>query len=471
VLAFVGTGALRAIYPYPIDGIEPGALQEVRRVIAGRPLYVAPTLDYVPFIYGPLYFYLAAPVAALLGSELLGLRTVSVLASLGSLTLVALLVQRETGSWAMGLVGSGLLAASAPQVGALDVGRMDALQLSLLLAAVWAARRACLEPGAGWRSAAACGGLMGLALLTKQSGTPLAVALLIALVLGRRDLVPAFVLALGATLGGALLLLVAQSGRWPLFYLWELPRRHDIRLELLPRFWDHLLARFTLPLVLGLLYPIGRFQDGDRSRGVFYTTVSLGMLATAWAAQSTVGGGRNVELPAFAMLSILFALELHQARGLAGSYGIAIALAQFAILVYNPRLVVPYRSDMWDGDRLTETLGAMPGPIFAGSYHGFLRQAPDAVAPDLGAMLELQGAFGGVQTPEGEQWASQYVAALQERRFTYLIVDPDVNAPMVVNLATELGYQHVGPLFPPNDVYWLWRTGWSPRAEVYARPQ
>src|SRR5437016_6060808 len=63
-VAFVGVGVLRATYPYTIDGLEPGVLQEVRRVLVGQPLYVAPELGYVPLIYGPLYFYAAAAVAA-----------------------------------------------------------------------------------------------------------------------------------------------------------------------------------------------------------------------------------------------------------------------------------------------------------------------------------------------------------------------------------------------------------------------
>ena len=54
------TGALRVVYPYPIDGLEPGSIQVVERVLHGQPIYGPPTLDFVPLIYGPLYFYAAA---------------------------------------------------------------------------------------------------------------------------------------------------------------------------------------------------------------------------------------------------------------------------------------------------------------------------------------------------------------------------------------------------------------------------
>src|ERR1700681_2233850 len=77
IAAFAVTGLLRAIFPFPLDGLEGGALQEVARIRAGLPIYVAPTLDYVPFIYGPLYYYVSALVAMVVRSDLLALRLVS----------------------------------------------------------------------------------------------------------------------------------------------------------------------------------------------------------------------------------------------------------------------------------------------------------------------------------------------------------------------------------------------------------
>jgi hypothetical protein len=147
---------------------------------------------------------------------------------------------------------------------------------------------------------------------------------------------------------------------------------------------------------------------------------------------------------------------------------LCVAIVQFATMFYNPRLAVPYRSDLWDGDRLSAALAALPGPIFAGSYQSFITD-PTAVAPDLAAITELTGATsGGGGTPEGTpSWEGQFASALEQRRFTYLIIDPDVAASILTDLATDFGYRDAGPLFPPGDIYWSWRTGWSPKAEVY----
>ena len=150
---------------------------------------------------------------------------------------------------------------------------------------------------------------------------------------------------------------------------------------------------------------------------------------------------------------------------------VCAAILQLAAMAYNPRLVVPYRSDLWAGQRLASTLAGLPGPILAPSYQSYLTD-PTAVAPDPDAITEVTGSTsGGGGTPEGTRnWDAHFAEALQARRFTYIIVDPDVAAAVVTELASAYGYKDVGPLFPPGDVYWAWRTGWAPRAEVYALP-
>jgi hypothetical protein len=481
VAVFAVAGVARAVYPYTIDGIEPGALQQVRRILAGQPLYVAPQLDYVPLIYGPLYYYLAAAVGAAFGSGLLGLRLVSLVSSLGSAALVALLVRRETGNLGIGLVGAGLLLACGPRLDlTMDTGRVDALSLLLLLGSVYLARVATLERTATWRRAALSGTLMGLALLTKQTGVVVALAVLLTFTLSRLDRLPAYVLALGVVFGGGMVLLTLRDGQWPLFYLWQLPRGHEIRPELLTRFWSDLDSRFMLPIVVGPFYVFGRALAGDWRRVVFYTTTMLALVGMAWVSDAVLGAGRNVQVTGYAAFAVLCALGLSEALTRIGGsvqaapirqYVLCATIVQLAVLVYNPRLVVPYRSDLWAGQRLASTLAALPGPIFAPSYQSYLTD-PTAVAPDLDAITEVTGSTsGGGGTPEGtSNWDAQYGEALQGRRFTYLIVDPDVAAAVVTEVAAAYGYKDIGPLFPPGDVYWAWRTTWAPRAELYARP-
>ncbi len=48
----------RLTYPFPLEWLESNSLIEVHRILAGRQLYPAPTISYVPDGYPPLYFVL-----------------------------------------------------------------------------------------------------------------------------------------------------------------------------------------------------------------------------------------------------------------------------------------------------------------------------------------------------------------------------------------------------------------------------
>jgi 4-amino-4-deoxy-L-arabinose transferase-like glycosyltransferase len=144
----------------------------------------------VPTIYTPLYFYVSALAARLLGPSLLTLRLVSLVASIGSAALIAHLVWRETRSRPASLVAAGLFVCStALAETSLDLARVDALCLCLLLAGLDLARAADLArpPRAAWLSLAA-GILVGLTILTKQTAVALAVVLTTHVALSGRPL-------------------------------------------------------------------------------------------------------------------------------------------------------------------------------------------------------------------------------------------------------------------------------------------
>src|SRR3954454_312920 len=96
--AFVVVALFRLTYPFPLQITEAPTLRELERVLHGQPNYVAPTLQHVPLVYGPLYVYVAAFVALLTGPTYAALRAVSLLASIGPLASLYALVRRETDS-------------------------------------------------------------------------------------------------------------------------------------------------------------------------------------------------------------------------------------------------------------------------------------------------------------------------------------------------------------------------------------
>src|SRR5207245_10320908 len=103
--------------------------------------------------------------------------------------------------------------------------------------------------------------------------------------------------------------------------------------------------------------------------------VILSLISVAWAARSNSGGAPNVLLPAHVAVALLFGLGLDAfLRLLSGgsarvrtlrAYLLGLCIVQFALLAYNPALLVPYRSEQWAAERLSTTLASLDGPLFA----------------------------------------------------------------------------------------------------------
>ena len=180
--AYLFVALSRLDYPFTLEWLEGNSLVEVHRILAGQPLYPAPTVGYVPDGYPPLYFAVSALAARLFGVSYLPLRLVSLVSSLTCLALLARLVQRETGSIAAGIGAAGVFAATYFATGTwLDVGRVDSLFLALSVGGLYAARWMRGMPGA-----VAAGVLLAAAALTKQTGLVEGVTVMAVLLAGPR---------------------------------------------------------------------------------------------------------------------------------------------------------------------------------------------------------------------------------------------------------------------------------------------
>jgi 4-amino-4-deoxy-L-arabinose transferase-like glycosyltransferase len=482
IALFVVSALLRLGYPYPLEPTEPASLIEVGRILHGQPLYVAPMLDYVPLVYGPIYFYLSALVASLTGLTYLPLRLVSLLASAGSIALAFLLVQRETGSRGAGLVAGGLLAASNPlSETAMDLGRVDALFTFLLVAAVYVARIGTLQTGlVRPYLLGGSGVLMGLAAFTKlpEAAAPIAVGILIGLILTVRARAIPFVL--GACLSAALVLVLlrVQTGPWATWYLWDLPRQHTLGRALIGRFWfTDILPRFFVAIVLGPVFLLGQGVRGDRRPALFYAPALASIIAVGWASRSGGGGAQNVLLPAFATIAIMLGLGLYEGlRQFAGTsirartfqgYLVGLGLIQLALLIYDPRVTVPYGADRMADEKLAAAIAALPGPVWAPNFGGYTTSA-QGQQPLLGAVDELTGGFGGGITAEGQQWQANLSQALQERRFRYVLLE--THDCCLTDTLKASGYISRGALIPESDDFYAFKAARTPEAQLYVAP-
>lgn len=382
IAVYVGLAVLRIRYPFALEWIEGGMLDEVRWILAGHAPYVAPSVDYVPFIYNPLYFWVSAVFAKALGLSFFALRLVSFLSSLGSLWLLARLVWLETRDRGAAVVASGLFASTFKTTEQfMDIARVDSLYLFFGLLAFFLLRT---RQGLGGRLAA--GACLAACFLTKQSGAFIAAPLVAWVALSdlraarstaarwQAAVLPAVTVA---GIGGSVWLLDRWTDGWYTFFAFTVPSEHRLVPGLWGDFWRVDLAGFLPVACVGAVFVlVVPGAVAARARGLWAAALA-GVLLASWSGRLHDGGWRNVIMPAFAVLSALFALALHRARVLCaamaeaslrarvGAFVLACAAGQFAMNLYDPRPMLPKDGDEAEGRSVVALLASAPGDVFA----------------------------------------------------------------------------------------------------------
>ena len=170
------TFAGRVGFPFDLEWMEGGMLLHALRVRDGLPLYVAPSPEFIPYIYPPGYPWLVGLLGRVLPLGYPLARSVSFTGTSIAAILLILGMRQEGHRWSLGLGAAALFLSCFEDVGAFfDLVRTDGMQVALMGAALLACRRAS-------RPALAAGGLLlFLAFATKHNmallGMPIALAL------------------------------------------------------------------------------------------------------------------------------------------------------------------------------------------------------------------------------------------------------------------------------------------------------
>ncbi len=435
IAAYVAIALSRLTYPFPLEWLESNSLIEVHRILAGRPLYPAPTIGYVPDGYPPLYFLVSAAVAKVIGVSYVPLRLVSLISSLTCFVLLAELIRRETASVCAGIAAAGLLAATYFAAGIwFDVGRVDSLFLALSVAALYTARRM-----RGTYGAIALGTLLGAAFLTKQTGLAEGVVVLAALAVGpHRRLALQAGLAYGAVLAISTVALSLASHGWYLYYVFVQMSEHKLNYSSLVWFWT------------GRLLPTLGIACGAAALGAWLADRVLlaGCAALFVASAATLvhtGASRNDMLPAYLAVALLAGLAMgrEQARRVPSLLrrrhvgalddqtrpalrwqaivaGVLLIVQTVLLLGgFHSGQAVPPSSDRAAGQQLVTGLRELGGTTAYFSDPGLDLAAGLPLVAHQGAADDILRAAGaGLRTYSGS-----VIRAVTERRFSAFITD------------------------------------------------
>lgn len=458
VVSFLVLATQHIGYPFELEWMEGGVLDHVERILAGRQLYVAPSLEFTPFIYSPLYFYLGAALSALCGAGFAALRALSMFFSICSFVLIYSIIHDWTKNGVSAFIGAGLFLATYATSGAwLDLARVDSLFLALLLVAVYLAR-----PQSGVWSWVVAGILAALACHTKQVGVIMAFALAVHGFFCNVRFGLAFSIAFILVAGIGVWVLNSMNGSWYGYYVFKLPAYHELGVRnAWPLLRDALLCSFPM-VVLTALWLILRSKK-ERAR---FGLLTLGMLAIAFFSALHSGSYRNTLLPAHAILSLLFGLawsKVHQKERGSGQR-IAfylVAILQLGLLSYNPANFIPGKEDQRAGQDLVRQIREIDGPVLI-PRHGYL--AALASKKSTAHEMAMNDVLKGDREGGGRALFSEIEHALESRKYGAIIVDYNWLQPDV-----EKFYKKKRIIFADPNLFWP-VTGARTRPEfIYTR--
>jgi hypothetical protein len=426
----------RLAYPYDLEWMEGGMLNHALRLAGGQGIYVPPSVDFIPYLYTPLYPWLLAVLGKAFGlSYALG-RAVSFVSMAAVVALGAFAVAREAEACRrpLGLAAAamfaGFYAATYPWVeGWYDLVRGDTLQLALgvggLVALfVWARRPALVAVAAA---------LIATSFFAKQTGVLFVAAGGAALLGLNWRAVPIYVAVAGAIGGGGSYLLNRATDGWYWIYVFQVHQQHDTNVDRFIKSFGYELGHFpalTAVVLAGLVAVAWRRREPPPSARAFLYWSFLFVCGSVIGAigWSTQWAHWNAYIPAMTFGAIAAGLGLivvFESLGVSAAAVAALALAaNLGVALWSPRRFIPTPADRAAGDRLVARIAAEPGEVFIPSHPWYAHLAGKRTYTHRMGLLDVtfQGA-GKKPLPPRARVVEGLPEALKGSRFGAIILD------------------------------------------------
>ena len=423
VAAFLITAKMRLHFAFEYDWIEDGMVASVRHICSGLPLYAAPNVYFTPYLYTPVYLYLAAMLAKWTGVSYVPLRLISIASTLGAFGAIYTLVFKETRRHFAAFAAVGFLAACYPVIaGTFDLGRVDMLWLFFVMWALYATRR--MHP-------AFAALLWVCAFQTKQGVLPIAMLALCADWRHPRRVltgVSSFVVLMAASIAW----LTYATGGWYRYYVFGMAggfgydihaAAHFISTDLLG------VCGIALLLVIGAL--LVEQPDWRESAAWFYTLGTVGMVFFTGYIRAHHGANVNSLIPAYAWIAVLFGVglgRLHrwlERRGTATAYAVMAllliaAMAQLVQHYYSPAEFVSTPGETVVRSDFEAVLRSIPGDVLVLSHPEDALMAGKteyAISEATGAAIDA------TQHKNGDALIAEYAELIHGGRLSAVVLD------------------------------------------------
>lgn len=451
---YIFVAVSRINYPFELEWMEGGMLQHSLRILAGQSLYVKPALEFVPFTYNPLYFYIGAVFIKIFGTSFFPLRLLSFLSSSGCFYLIYLLIKKQTASKYYGFISAGFFAAAFCLGGGwLDLARNDSLFLFLTLLGFYQFLNGRFIVSAI---------LLGAAFYTKQSVLLIIAPLIILLFFSDRRNIFRFNLILAVLVGGGVTLLNILSHGWYCYYVFELPALHPIINARLVDFWVNDLF-WALPIASSIII-VGVFswRNKWRQTELMYLAFILGLIGSAWLVRIYYGSYNNTLIPAYAGLAMLLGMILNayeREDKLAGSVIQLFVIGQMAILFYNPISQLPAKHDIIAGTYIVNVIKEATGEVFI-PFHGYLSEK--AGKKSYAHQLAMLDVLRGARHEAAKDLLIEIKESIKQKKYSFIILDVADNK---WGWDIDKYYPYQERIFADPNSFWP-VTGWKIRPAI-----
>lgn len=436
----------RIFYPYDLEWMEGGLLAHAQRIADGAGIYVDPSVDFIPFLYTPLYPGIMAMLSPLADIGYGVGRGISVLSILALCAIIVVINRRnqtpETRhlGWIGGLCSIGIIAAAYPFMeGWYDLVRADSLFMLMIVGGLFGVRCWSKSEGqAGLAKLGCAAALLGLSFFAKQTGVLFVAAGGMMVLAANWRRTPLYVGVTGTIgLGGTYLLNEVTNG-WFWIYVYKTHQYHDFNMK---RFYDSfgkILWQFPVMTIiiaiaagaLALTFALKRKFPSSASEFVFWLpifVVSVVVGAVGWGTQFA---HFNAYMPAFIIGALCSGLAVSTLGGcieiwgqerravwrtLAG-YGAPLALGiQLLLAWWTPKTFVPTAADREAGHELIRTLRAIEGEILIPYHPWYAHLADKPVRVHLMGLRDMTS---------GKVWPIRGLPeAIREQKFAAIIMD------------------------------------------------
>lgn len=423
-------------FPFSFYWYEDDALYQVGRLLEHKKLYVKPSIDYIPYIYPPLYYYSSLAVSLFVGHGLSSLRIVSISATVGTFVTIILFVYKETHSRIFGIIAAGFYAGFYVITKMwFDMARVDNLNIFFIMATM------CFvgyyQSKIGYLLAGTC---MALACLTKQTSISIFIALAIYVGVSNRRLFLYFMSSFFILYVGSTIALQNYFDGWYLYYVFHLPSLHSFAPIGIVIFF-----LYDLIVCAGLsIWVTGKYFFTSKS-GFYRMLFAIG-IGYSLLSRANVGADANSSLLMYSTQAVFVGIVLYKAYAdLHEKYlTVVIIFIQFVwlmgISVAGTRSLHKSLVSNSDERELIAYVAKAKGDVLMTNHRDLQRISGKQTFAHLDTLNELLGSYGSdIATGYGMDIYEQFRTKVRNQEFSVLLLDP-----------TRETYSQVNPLL--NDI-------------------